>query len=111
MSANTNISGPLAGRLAARLRRALDGGVRRPAPSARPRLAANRSRSAAGREGGEQLVDAERLEQDVLEAVLPGLDQRVARVVAVAGHQHHLRPRLGLAQAAEGLVAAQVRQA
>src|SRR5713101_5303444 len=59
--------------------------------------------SAAGRpaagQGGAELIDAKGLEEDVLQAVLACLDERMAGVIAIRGHQYQARLGLGLAQA------------
>ena len=54
-----------------------------------------------------ELIDAEWLEEDMLQSVLPCLDERVTGIVAVRRHQHQARLRLGLAQPAVDVVAGQ----
>src|SRR5207247_4365311 len=58
--------------------------------------------------GGADLFLAERLEEDVAEAVLAGLDDGVGGVVAEAGGEGKSAVRAGGAEAAVALVAAHV---
>ena len=48
----------------------------------------------------QHLFDAEGLVKDKTQAVLAGADQRMGRVIAVAGHEDHAGVRLGQAECA-----------